>query len=106
MNPNISRQMRRIFPRNLQDKFQLSFILERYLSALEEPPWQLRLAMLAYETRIPETIFLRLVNLQRNPADAINIEADDFHILFSNITSRYPTVKIWQADDGEIFIEL
>lgn len=98
--------MKRIFPRAIQDKFQLSYILEQYLGALEASPLQVRLSAIAYDTRIPECIFQRLVDLQRNPDDMPYIQAADFHIVFSNVLSRFPTVKIWQQEDGEIFIEL
>jgi hypothetical protein len=98
--------VKRIFPRNIQDKIFLSYILERYLSALQTSALQVSLAVLAYDAHIPASIFLRLVRLQHNPEDAPYIEAEDFHILFSNILFRYPTVKIWLQNDGEVFIEL
>lgn len=98
--------MKRIFPRSVQDKFYLSYILEQYLTALEESPLQVGVATMASDTRIPVSIFRRLVDLQRNPEDAEHIQAEDFHILFSNMLFRYPTVKIWQQPDGGIFIEM
>lgn len=67
---------------------------------------QVKLRALAYNSKIPESIFRRLMNLHRNPEDAPNINAQDFHILFSNIMFRYPTVKIWLQDDGDIFFEM
>lgn len=98
--------MKRIYPRQIQDKFYLSRLLEKYLTTLEESPMQVKLRALAYDSRIPESIFRRLMNLHNNPADAPNINAEDFHILFSNIMFRYPTVKMWLQDDGEIFFEM
>lgn len=98
--------MRRIFPRRINDKFQLSFILEEYLNALRDSPLRVYLGTLAYETRIPETVFQRLLNLRADPLDAQHVQAEDFHILFSNVQFRYPTLKIWELENGGIFIEL
>lgn len=98
--------MKRIFPKTLRDKIRLSQVLEQYLIALNEPPMEISTARLAFETRIPEQVFIRLAELARNPADADNIEPEDFHILFSNICFRYPTVRIWQQPDGGIYIEM
>lgn len=64
------------------------------------------LRALAYNSGIPESVFRRMMNLHRDPADAPNIHAEDYHILFSNILFRYPTVKIWMQDDGEVFFEM
>lgn len=84
----------------------LSRLLEQYLAALEQSPMQVRLKALAYDSQIPESVFQRLVLLHRNPEDALNINAEDFHILFSNILFRYPTVRMWLLDDGSVFIEM
>ena len=98
--------MTRIFPRSIHDKFLLSYILYRYVTALQESPLQVPLSALAYETRIPEAVFQRLLDLRLNPDDAPYINAEDFHILFSNVLFRYPTVKIWALADGEIYVEM
>ena len=98
--------MQRIHPRHIQDKFYLSRLLELYLEALEKSPMQVALRALAYNSQIPESVFRRLANLHRNPEDAPNINAEDYHILFSNIMFRYPTIKIWLEADGNIFFEM
>jgi len=98
--------MKRLYPRQIKDKFYLSRLLEKYLTTLEESPMQVRLRVLAYNSKIPESIFRRLMNLHNNPEDAPNINAEDYHILFSNILFRYPTVKMWLQDDGEVFFEM
>ena len=98
--------MKRIRPYRIQDKWYLSRLLELYITTLQESPLELRLKGLAYDTGIPESIFQRLMTLYRNPEDAPNIKAEDFHILFANIMFRFPTVKIWQMDDGELVFEL
>ena len=98
--------MKRIYPRQIKDKFYLSRLLEQYLTTLKESPMQVQLRLLAYNSKIPESIFSRLMNLHNNPEDAPNINAEDYHILFSNIMFRYPTVKMWLQDDGEVFFEM
>ena len=98
--------MRRLYPQRVQDKFYLSRLLELYLQTLQTCPLQVQLKALSWDTQIPEAIFHRLLNLHRNPSDAPNINAEDFHILFSNIMFRFPTVRLWLQDDGEIFIEM
>ena len=98
--------MKRIYPRQIKDKFYLSRLLEQYLTTLDESPMQVRLRALAYNSQIPESIFRRLMNLHHNPEDAPTIHAEDYHILFSNIMFRYPTVKMWLQDNGEVFFEM
>ena len=98
--------MKRLRPRNFQDKLFLSRLLDLYLQALMDSPLEVRLKALAFDTRIPESVFQRLMHLHRNPEDAPNIDAEDFHILFSNIQFRFPTVRLWLDEQGEIFIEM
>ena len=98
--------MRRLYPRQIQDTAYLSRLLEKYLQALRESPLQLELKALSWESQIPVSIFQRLMDLQHNPGDAIHIKPADYHVLFSNIMFRYPTVKLWLQHDGEVFIEM
>jgi hypothetical protein len=98
--------MKRIYPRRIEDKFFLSQLLEKYLGALADSPMQVRLKALSYDSGIPESIFQRLMRLQYEPEDAANINAEDFHIVFSNIMFRFPTVKIWEETDGTIYFEM
>jgi hypothetical protein len=98
--------MKRIYPRQIQDKFYLSQLLERYLAMLESSPMHVTLRALAYNSQIPESIFRRMMSLHHNPEDEPNIHAEDYHILFSNIMFRYPTVKMWLQDDGDVFFEI
>jgi hypothetical protein len=98
--------MKRLHPRDIQDKFYLSRLLELYITTLQESPLELRLKGLAFDICIPESIFLRLMRLYQNPEDAPNINPEDFHILFANIMFRFPTVKMWLADDGELVFEM
>ncbi|MBP6812858.1 MAG: hypothetical protein KA138_15120 [Saprospiraceae bacterium] len=98
--------MTRLRPHQIQDKFYLARLLELYITTLQESPLELRLKGLAYDTGIQESIFRRLMNLYRNPDDAPNINAEDFHILFANIMFRFPTVKMWLTDEGEVVFEM
>jgi hypothetical protein len=98
--------MKRIYPHRIQDKLHLSRLLEAYLRALEHSPLQVRLQALSFDTQIPESIFLRLMALHHTPNDMQNIDKEDFYILFANIGFRYPTVKMWEQEDGTVFFEM
>lgn len=98
--------MKRLYPYQIRDKLYLSRLLELYVTTLQESPLELRLKALAYDTGIQESIFQRLMDLYRQPEDEPNIQAEDFHILFRNILFRFPTVKMWLADSGEVFFEM
>jgi hypothetical protein len=81
-------------------------MLDTFLIALQQPPLHVTLSALAYDTKIPESILLRLVALQHNPDDAAHIHAADFHTVFANTLFRYPTVKLWQLADGSVYVEM
>ena len=98
--------MKRLRPHRIQDKFYLSRLLELYITTLQESSLELRIKGLAYDTGIPESVFHRLMHLYRQPKDAPNINAEDFHILFANIMFRFPTVKMWTMEDGEVVFEM
>jgi hypothetical protein len=98
--------MKRIYPRHIRDKFYLSRLLELYLKALAESPLAVTLRALSYDAAIPETIINRLQHLHCNPADSPNIDPEDYHILFANLMFRYPTVKLWETDQHQVFIEM
>lgn len=98
--------MKRIYPRQIQDKFYLSWLLDRYLTVLQTSPLQVKIRALSWDAQIPENIFYRLMRLHQDRGDGVHINVEDFHILFSNIMFRFPTVKIWRQDDGEVFFEM
>lgn len=98
--------IKRIYPARIQDKLYLSHLLENLLQALETSPLQVRLKALSYDSQIPEPIFMRLRTLYQHPEDAPNITAEDFHIVFSNVLFRYPTVRLYEQADGAIFFEM
>ncbi len=98
--------MKRIYPSRIHDKFYLSRLLDLLLRTLKNSPLSVELKALSYDAQIPESIFCRLRNMHRQPEDAPNISAKDFHILFANILFRYPTVRIYERNDGSIFFEM
>lgn len=98
--------MKRIYPTRIHDKFYLSRLLDLLLLTLEDCPLQVHLRALSYDAQIPESIFQRLQNLHRRPEDALHITAQDYHILFANILFRYPTVRLYEQEDGSIFFEM
>lgn len=98
--------MKRIYPARVQDKFYLSNLLNQLIQVLETCPLQVRLKALSYDAQIPESIFHRLQNLHNDPDDAVNITARDYHIVFSNILFRYPTVQLFELPDGTVFFKM
>lgn len=98
--------MTRLFPGRIRDKLYLSRLLDQLLRQLESSPLQVTLKALSYDTQIPESIFRRLADLHRNPDDAPNITAEDFHIIFANTLFRYPTIRLYRQRDGSIFFEM
>ncbi|HOY05945.1 MAG TPA: hypothetical protein PLO67_11130 [Saprospiraceae bacterium] len=98
--------MKRLYPQRIRDKFFLSRLLETYLMHLEASELQVSLRALAYNSNIPEAVFVRMRQLHKNPDDAASIVTNDYHILFSNIMFHYPTIKIWLQKDGTVFFEM
>jgi hypothetical protein len=98
--------MKRVYPRRITDKIELSRLLEQYVTALNRPPMNVGLQNLVWDTQVPEPVFRRLMHLHQQPDDANNIAVSDFHILFSNIMFHYPTVKIWKNATGMFIFEM
>lgn len=98
--------MKRIIPARIRDTVYLSRLLGAYLHALESSPIQVYTKALSYDTRIPEHILKLLTELHFRPEQWPEVRPEDFHIVFSNIMFRYPTVKIWETESGELFFEM
>jgi hypothetical protein len=96
--------MLRIYPHKISDKAVLCDLLGRYLELLSSPPLNVDIRTLSFDTKIPESIFHRMLALNDQPEDD-EIEALDYHILFSNLMFRFPTIRIWQTAKGEFFFE-
>jgi hypothetical protein len=94
----------RLYPRQIRDKLQLSRLLEDLLYLLASEPMCTPVATLAFNTKIPISVFTRLTNLQHAPEDAANVQLEDFYTVFSNVTVRYPTIKLWRLPDQTVFI--
>jgi hypothetical protein len=73
---------------------------------LQDSPHQLSLRNLAWDTRIPESVLLRLLNYYRTPDDETVITTEDFHIAFANIMVHYPTVRLWWDVDGQVYVSM
>lgn len=98
--------MQRLYPKTIQNRVFLSRLLEYYLATIEDSPYELTLRNLAWDTEIPEAVWLRLMRYYRTPADAEVITAYDFHIAFANVMVHYPTVKMWWEADGNVYISV
>lgn len=98
-------ELKRIYPRRTQDKHYLSRLFDALLQALEEGPMQLQIRTLSYDTQVPERVLLRLRRWHQQPDDS-DVRAADFHLLFSLILTRYPTVKMFELPDGSFFFEM
>ncbi len=99
-------KLKRIYPRRIQDKFYLSRLFDALLQTLEDSPLQVRPKALSYDTQIPERVLARLRNLHRDPEDAPNIYAEDYHVIFPHILIRYPTVRMFELPDGSFFFQM
>ncbi len=99
-------QVRRIHPHRIRDTHYLSKLFDLLLYTLENSPLQVTLRALSYDTQIPENVLLRLRNLHRHPEDASDIRPEDYHLFFSHILVRYPTVQLFVLPDGAPFVKL
>lgn len=98
--------MTRLYPKTIQNKAFLSRLLEYYVVTLEQSLFQVTLRNLSWDTGIPETVLLRLLNYYRTPTDRDVVNPEDFHIAFANIMVHYPTVRIWRDVDGQVFVSV
>jgi hypothetical protein len=81
-------------------------LLEFYINGLEAAALVQSRRALSFDSRIPESVLLRLMQLYQAPEDAALIDAHDYHIVFANLMFRYPTVRIWESKHGEWWLEL
>lgn len=98
--------MQRIHPKTIQNRVFLSRLLEYYLATIEDSPYELTLRNLAWDTEIPEAVWLRLMRYYRTPADAEVITIQDFHIAFANVMVHYPGVRMWLETNGDVYISV
>jgi hypothetical protein len=98
--------MLRLHPKTVQNRVFLSRLLEYYLVMLQDSPHQVSLRNLAWDTRIPESVLLRLLHYYRTPEDEGVMTSEDFHIAFANIMVHYPTVRLWWDVDGQVYVSM
>lgn len=98
--------MKRIQPKTIKNPVFLSRLLEFYLYTLEQSAYQVTLKNLAWDTKIPESIFRRMLNYYRATENDHEITAADFHIVFANVMVHYPTAKCWWDVDGQVFVSV
>jgi hypothetical protein len=94
--------MKRLRPEQIRDALFLSAILEHCLLTLENAPMKATLRTLSYDTGIPAPIILRLAQLHQHPDDLPNIQPEDYHFLFANLQFRFPTLCLYETDDGGV----
>ena len=98
--------MLRLRPSRVHDKKRLSKMLDLYLQVLQKSPLQVSLQRLGYDSGIPESILHRLSALHHLPDDDEQIRLEDYYVVFANIQFRYPTVKMYEKPDGQIFFKI
>lgn len=98
--------MKRILLRQISDIYMLSALLNELLSVMAASPMNIHISRIAFEIKIPARVLKSLASLHLEPENAGDIYAGDFHTLMTNILCRYPTIQIWQMNDGTWFIEL
>jgi hypothetical protein len=98
--------MLRLRPSRMRDKKRLSELLDLYLQVLQKSALQVTLQRLSYDCGIPESILRRLASLHRLPEDDEQIRLEDYYVVFANIQFRYPTVKMFEKPDGQIFFKI
>lgn len=98
--------MNRIRLSAIRDPLKLSKILDQVLACLETSPLQVPLKTLSYDTGIPETIFHRLQYLHLHPETPPAVAPQDYHILFAQIFFHYPTLKLFELEDGSLYFKL
>lgn len=98
--------MRLVRPGLLSDTHVLSALLDDLLFAMATSPLHTDIGLIAFETKIPARVLKCLASLHLEPENSADINAGDFHTVFSNILCRYPTIRIWLTDDGRWFFEL
>lgn len=97
--------MKRILLRQISDIYVLSALLNELLSAIAASPMNIHISRIAFEIKIPARVLKTLSSLHLEPENTGDICAGDLKTLIANILCRYPTIQIWQLNDGTWFIE-
>lgn len=97
--------MKRILLRQISDICILSALLNEILSTMAASPMNIHISRIAFEIKMPAPVLKTLSSLHLEPGSTGDICAGDFYTSIANILCRYPTIRIWQMNDGTWFIE-
>jgi hypothetical protein len=98
--------MKRLLLSNITDHALLAQLLRHLLERLHSAPLQKPLRQISYETMINEKTMVYLCQLPVEDLCAYNIGAADYHCVLERLLNLHPTIKLWQTDTGELFIEI
>ena len=98
--------MKRILLRQISDIYILSVLLDELLTAMAASPMNIHISRIVFEIKIPARVLKTLSSLHLEPENTGDICAGDFKTLIANILCRYPTIHIWQMNDGTWFFEM
>lgn len=102
----MNNKMKRVYPHRISDTYLLSLLLSQYLHTLMHSPFEVTLTNLSWDTRIPVSIWKRLLDYHRAPQRDSELNAEDFHIAFAHLFAHYPTVRIWTDINHQFYISI
>lgn len=101
------RQPIRFYPSQCRDVATLSLLLDQYLALIAGPPFLCSLQTLSYNAGIEAATLNNMAQAHHDLALHPTLTPQDFHLIFSHLMFRYPTVKIYQQPNSmEIFFEM
>ncbi|MDX2279200.1 MAG: hypothetical protein NW218_06405 [Saprospiraceae bacterium] len=98
--------LKRVLLSDITDHALLAQLLRHLLELLHHGPLQKPLRQISYETMVNEKTMVYLCQLPVEDLYAYNIGAADYHCVLERLLKVHPTIKLWQTDTGELFIEI
>lgn len=98
--------LKRVLLSDITDHALLAQLLRHLLELLHHGPLQKPLRQISYETMVNEKTMVYLCQLPVEDLYAYNINAADYHCVLERLLKVHPTIKLWQTDSGELFIEI
>lgn len=98
--------LKRVLLSDITDYALLAQLLRHLLELLQHGPLQKPLRQISYETSVHEKTMVYLCHLPVEDHYAYNIGAADYHCVLERLLNLHPTIKLWQTDTGELFIEI
>ncbi len=98
--------LKRVLLSDITDYALLAQLLRHLLELLQHGPLQKPLRQISYETMVAEKIMVYLSQMPIEDFDTYNIDAADYHCVLERLLKVHPTIKLWQTDTGELFIEI